>query len=59
MANPADYAPNKPTTRTIDWTALVRKAWGDDYLKKEIVYEFSDGKKYQSTDSSTSGFYTG
>lgn len=47
-----------PTTRTLDWASIVRKIWGDEYLKKEVVYEFSNGKKYESTDASTSGIYT-
>ena len=46
-----------PTVRIIDWQGLVRKAWGDEWLKKEKVYECSDGRKYESTDSGTTGIY--
>jgi len=39
-----------PVTKTMDWEALVREAWGDDWHEKEVVYEFSGGAKRKSTD---------
>ena len=49
---------NKPNTSTMDWGALVREAWGDDYLKREYCYQMSNGRKFY--DSGPNGaFYTG
>lgn len=46
MAVPTD----KPKTSTFDWRAITNEAWGDELHEKEIVYEFSDGTKFKSTD---------
>ena len=46
-----------PTQRIIDLKTLVVKAWGDQWLKPESVYEFSNGRKFESSDQSTSGIY--
>lgn len=35
-----------PQTRTIDVSALVRQAWGDEWMKKDTGYEFSNGRKF-------------
>lgn len=44
--------PTKPPTfRTIDWGALVRKEWGDDWHKPEVVYEFGKRKFFDSGSS--------
>ncbi len=45
------------TTRVLNWGAEVRKAWGDEYQKPDVAYEWSNGKKHESTDRSESGFY--
>ncbi len=47
----------KPTLRLIDWGTQVRNAWGDEWLKKEVIYRFSNGKEYLSTDASENGIY--
>ena len=47
-----------PTSRTFDLAALVRKAWGDEWLKKEVVYEFSNGRKFEDS-GVNGGPYTG
>lgn len=44
-------------TSTIDWAAEVAKAWGTEYKQPEVVYEFSDGREFQSTDNANSGIY--
>ena len=45
--------PTKPPNfRTIDYGALVRNAWGDEWHKKEVVYEFGTRK---FVDSGSSG----
>lgn len=46
-----------PNTRTLSWAAIVRKLWGDEWTKKETVYEFSNDRKFESTDSTASGIY--
>ena len=46
-----------PTMRVIDWKSLVVKAWGDKWLKPETAYEWSNGRKFESSDQSTSGIY--
>ena len=46
-----------PTQRVIDFKSLVVKAFGDQWLKPETAYEFSNGRKFESSDQSTSGIY--
>lgn len=47
-----------PNVRSISYSELVRRAWGDDWHKKDVVYEFSNGRKF--VDSGTNGGpYTG
>lgn len=29
--------------RHYDWAQLVRDAWGDDFNKPDVVYQFSNG----------------
>lgn len=38
--------PLPPFTRTISFGAVVRQVWGDDWLKKDVAYEFSNGRKF-------------
>jgi len=38
-------------TKPIDYAALVRKVLGDDAKKKEVAYEFSNGRKFEDTGS--------
>lgn len=35
------------TFRVIDWNAEVRKAWGPEWNKPEVEYEFSNGRKFE------------
>jgi len=35
----------------------VRKAWGSEYDKSDVVYEFSNGRKFESSDRGTTGIY--
>lgn len=44
-------------TRTLSWEEIVRKSWGKEWNKPEVVYEFSSGRKYESTDNTDSGIY--
>ena len=45
------------TTREIDYAAEVKKQWGKEWNKPEVVYEFSNGRKFESTDRTASGIY--
>lgn len=38
--------PLPPFTRTVAFGAIVRQVWGDDWLKKDVAYEFSNGRKF-------------
>jgi hypothetical protein len=35
--------------RYIDYAALVRDLWGDEWKKPEVVYEFSNGRKFEDS----------
>ena len=50
--------PLPPITRSIDYGALVRKAWGDEWLKKDTAYKFSNGRKFDVSEPQ-GGPYTG
>lgn len=56
MAN--NMTQSRPVTVRHD-TALarVRKAWGPEYDKSDVVYEFSNGRKFESSDRGTTGIY--
>lgn len=45
------------TVRTINLKDLVQKAAGKDYKKPETVYQFSNGRKFESTDDKPTGIY--
>ena len=47
-----------PTTRTTDYGAQVRKAWGDQWHKREPAYEFSNGRKFDDS-GPNAGIYSG
>jgi hypothetical protein len=44
-------------TRTLDYASMVREAWGEEWGKPEVVYEFSNGRKFYSTDRTEHGVY--
>lgn len=49
---------NQPvTTRTVNYKDLVVKAAGKDWKKPETVYQFSNGRKFESTDANETGIY--
>ena len=41
------------TSRKIDYAGAVIREWGVEWSKRDIVYEFSNGRKFQ--DSFTQG----
>ena len=50
--------PLPPYTRTVDYGSLVRKAWGDNWMKKDVAYEMSNGRKFAASEPN-GGPYTG
>lgn len=36
-------------TKTINWKTLVQKYWGKKWGEKEVVYQFSNGRKFVDT----------
>lgn len=48
----------KVTTRQIDWSAQARTAWGSEWSAPDHgAYEFSNGRKFDSTDRGVTGIY--
>ena len=49
---------NKVTSRNIDWGEMCRRAWGSEWNAPDHgVYEFSNGRKFDSTDRGKTGIY--
>lgn len=46
-------------TREINASAQARQAWGSEYTKPDVAYEFSSGRKFDSTDKRDTGIYDG
>lgn len=48
----------KVTTRTTSWLDLAMRAWGSEFHAPDHgVYEFSYGRKFDSTDMGRTGIY--
>lgn len=46
------------TTRTLNWSEMVQRAWGSEFHAPDHgVYEFSNGRRFDSTDPYETGFY--
>ena len=46
------------TFRQITWKEMAIRAWGSEYRAPDHgVYTFSNGRRFDSTDMTTSGFY--
>ncbi len=43
--------------RDYDLASLARKAWGEEWNKPDIGYEFSNGRKFDNTDRRGGGPY--
>ena len=49
----------KVTSRTTSWMDLCVRAWGSEWAAPDHgIYEFSNGRKFDSTDSYSSGIYS-
>ena len=48
----------KVNTRRLDWNQMVRASWGSEFSAPDHgVYEFSNGRMFDSTDRTRSGIY--
>ena len=48
----------KPVTwRTFDWRQMAIAAWGEEWGKNDIAYEWPSGSDFQSTDRYITGIY--
>lgn len=47
----------RTTTRQINASAQVRQAWGSEYTKPDVAYQFSNGREFDSTDKRETGIY--
>ena len=46
------------TTRQLTWLQLAMQAWGSEFNAPDHgIYEFSNGRKWDSTDKNTTGIY--
>ena len=46
------------TTRQYNWNDLVQKSWGSEFRAPDHgTYEFSNGRRFDSTDQGTTGVY--
>jgi hypothetical protein len=59
MANPTlTNLGHKVTSRDLNWLDLCTRAWGAEFNAPDHgVYEFSNGRKYDSTDKNLTGIY--
>ena len=48
----------KVTSRSLDWGEMSRRAWGSEFNAPDHgIYEFSNGRKFDSTDRGFTGLY--
>lgn len=48
------------TYRTISWLELAERAWGSQFRQPDHgIYQFSDGRRFDSTDMYNTGIYNG
>ena len=59
MANTVPPTLGRPvSTRQFSWKEMVIRAWGSEYSAPDHrVYEFSNGRGFDSTDRGSTGFY--
>ena len=49
---------NPVVTRNVSWLDLVTRAWGGEYRAPDKrMYEWSNGRTFDSTDQTNSGIY--
>ena len=46
------------TTRQFSWKEMVIRQWGSEYAAPDHrIYQFSNGRNFDSTDTGTTGIY--
>ena len=45
-----------PPVRPLDYAAMVRKAWGEEWNQRDPAYEFSNGRVFKDS-GPNSGIY--
>lgn len=46
------------TYRSFSWLEMAQRAWGAEFRQPDHgIYQFSDGRKFDSTDMYTTGIY--
>lgn len=46
------------TTRSFSWNEMARRAWGSEFSAPDHrIYQFSNGRAFDSTDLGQTGFY--
>lgn len=54
----ADLTQTYPVSTTqVTMGDLVRRAWGSEYDKSDVVYEMNNGREFESSDRGTTGIY--
>lgn len=49
---------SKVSTRSFGWSELPERSWGSEFNAPDHgIYEFSNGRKFDSTDKYTTGIY--
>jgi len=49
--------PPNVTVRDLNWRDYVRKVAGEEFGLPDVAYEFSNKRKFESTDNSEHGVY--
>lgn len=50
----------KVHTQRFSWEEMVRRSWGSEFSAPDhAIYEFSNGRQFDSTDRGSTGFYAG
>ena len=50
---------SKVSSRTILWNDLCMRAWGSEFKAPDHnIYQFSNNRNFDSTDTGTTGIYT-
>ena len=48
----------KVSSRQLNWLQMVERAWGSEFNAPDHgIYEWSNGRKFDSTDKGTTGIY--
>lgn len=58
QANNQKNLGRKVSTRSLNWNQLVQHAWAEEFHAPDHgIYEFSNGRQFDSTDKTTHGIY--